>query len=108
MLLAVLDVGDFIIIGLLILLFAAGRQVAATKLWPTERVRLARLEEKLDLLLTHAGLDYTPPPKAQWQGLADEGPARKISAIKAYREETGSGLAEAKRAVEEYIEGRRP
>jgi ribosomal protein L7/L12 len=34
-------------------------------------------------------------------------PARKIAAIKAYREETGAGLADAKRAVEEYIEGRR-
>ena len=37
----------------------------------------------------------------------DEGPARKIAAIKAYRDETGASLAEAKRAVEEYTEGRR-
>lgn len=48
-----------------------------------------------------------PSPKAAWQALADEGPARKIDAIKAYRDETGADLADAKRAVEEYVEGRR-
>ena len=36
--------------------------------------------------------------------LADRG--EKIPAIKAYREATGAGLAEAKRAVEEYLAGR--
>jgi hypothetical protein len=30
-------------------------------------------------------------------------PGRKIEAIKAYREETGAGLAEAKEAVEAYL-----
>ena len=74
---------------------------------PANRDRLARVEQKLDLLLTNAGLDYTPAPKAAVAGMADEGPARKIAAIKAYREQTGAGLAEAKRDVEEYIEGRR-
>jgi ribosomal protein L7/L12 len=39
------------------------------------------------------------------RGLADD-PARKIEAIKAYREETGAGLAKAKAAVEAYINGR--
>ena len=32
-------------------------------------------------------------------------PSRKIEAIKAYKDETGLGLADAKRAVEEYISG---
>jgi ribosomal protein L7/L12 len=30
-------------------------------------------------------------------------PAKKIEAIKVYRDETGAGLAEAKEAVEEFI-----
>jgi ribosomal protein L7/L12 len=32
-------------------------------------------------------------------------PSRKIEAIQAHREETGAGLAEAKDAVESYING---
>ena len=84
-----------------------GGAAARSYFGPADRDRLTRLEQKLDLLLTHAGLDYTPAPAAAWQVLADEGPARKIAAVKAYREETGAGLAEAKRAVEAYVEGRR-
>ena len=33
-------------------------------------------------------------------------PRRKIEAIKVYREETGAGLAEAKEAVEAFINNR--
>ena len=33
-------------------------------------------------------------------------PARKIEAIKAYRQETGAGLAEAKAAVEVFMKSR--
>ena len=40
-----------------------------------------------------------------WQELANN-PALKISAIKAYRELHGVPLAEAKTAVEHYIEGK--
>jgi ribosomal protein L7/L12 len=32
-------------------------------------------------------------------------PGRKIEAIKVYREETGAGLAEAKEAIESFING---
>ncbi len=106
MLFAVLEFTDFAIIAAIVALLAGGTVAAQSYFRPADRDRLARVEQKLDLLLTHAGLDYTPPAKAAWQGLADEGPTRKIAAIKAYREETGVGLAEAKRAVEEYIERR--
>jgi len=105
MLFAVLDFTDFAIIAGIVAVLAGGAAAARASFGPENRDRLARVEQKLDLLLTHAGLDYTPAPT--WQALADEGPARKIAAIKAYRDETGAGLAEAKRAVEEYIEGRR-
>jgi ribosomal protein L7/L12 len=107
MLFAVLEFTDFAIIAAIVAVLAGGAAAARSLFGPADRQRLARVEQKLDLLLTHAGLDYTPTPKAAWQGLADEGPARKIAAIKAYREETGAGLAEAKRAVEEYVDGRR-
>ena len=107
MLLAVLELTDFAIIAAIVAVLAGGAATAASYFRPADRDRLARVEQKLDLLLTHAGVDYTPAPKAAWQALAEEGPARKIAAIKTYREETGAGLAEAKRAVEEYVEGRR-
>ncbi len=106
MLFAVLEFTDFVIIAAIVVLLAGGAVAARVSFGQADRGRLARVEQKLDLLLTHAGLDYTPAPRAAWQALADEGPARKIAAIKAYRDETGAGLVEAKRAVEEYIEGR--
>jgi ribosomal protein L7/L12 len=58
------------------------------------------LEEKVDLLLRHFGVEV--PADTQWQLLARD-PSQKIAAIKAYREETGAGLAEAKDAVEEWV-----
>jgi hypothetical protein len=72
---------------------------------PGDRGRLRRIEDKLDLILAHLGIHDVPQPKPVWQELADD-PGQKIMAIKAYREEHGAGLAEAKKAVEDYIEGR--
>jgi ribosomal protein L7/L12 len=107
MLFAVLEFTDFAIIAAIVAVLTGGAAAARATFGLANRDRLARVEQKLDLLLTHAGLDYTPAPKSAWQALADEGPSRKIAAIKAYRDETGVALAEAKRAVEDYIEGRR-
>ncbi|AOP45632.1 ribosomal protein L7/L12 [Streptomyces lydicus] len=61
--------------------------------------RLARLERKLDLLLAQAGVEE---PEDARMAEIDELLARgkKIQAIKVHREVTGSGLAEAKEAVE--------
>ncbi|HEX4613332.1 MAG TPA: hypothetical protein VH092_34420 [Urbifossiella sp.] len=106
MLFAVLEFTDFVIIAAIVAVLAGGVVVGGSLFGPADRGRAARVEQKLDLLLTHAGLDYIPAPKAAWKALADEGPARKIAAVKAYREETGAGLADAKRAVEEYLAGR--
>ncbi len=105
MLFAVLEFTDFAVIGLLILVFAGWGAAASAYLRPTDRDRLQRIEHKLDLILTQLGIDYVPPPKAVWQELADE-PTQKIAAIKAYREQHRVGLAEAKKVVEDYIEGR--
>ena len=70
------------------------------------QARLDRVERRLNLLLRHFNIDPAPgsPLSERVKGLADD-PARKIEAIKAYREETGAGLAEAKAVVEAYING---
>lgn len=71
-----------------------------------EAARLRRIERKLDLVLKHLGVEDPGDvgPDAEVRRLADAGD--KIAAIKAYRERTGAGLAEAKRAVEEYMSRR--
>jgi len=67
--------------------------------------RLARTERKLNALLRHFSVEWTQMPALsdRVKELARD-PKQKIQAIKAYREETGAGLAEAKEAVEEFID----
>ncbi|MBL1092419.1 ribosomal protein L7/L12 [Streptomyces sp. NPDC001739] len=61
--------------------------------------RLVRLENKVDLLLAHAGIEEPQDPRlAEIDALLAKD--KKIQAIKLHRELTGSGLAEAKEAVE--------
>lgn len=66
--------------------------------------RMTRIEQKLSLLIRHHGLD-----EAAGSGLSERvkqlarDPLRKLDAVRVYREETGSSLAEAKQAVETYI-----
>ena len=77
-------------------------------------MRLAAIEEKLDRLLAHLGID-DDAPAASFDGAGQprrlagaNGDAvvaliqagKKIQAIKAYREATGMGLKDAKDAVE--------
>jgi len=68
------------------------------------KARIARIEHKLNLLLQQSGIDVLKGLRLsdRVKELARD-PARKIEAIKAYRDETGTGLAEAKEAVEAYI-----
>lgn len=68
--------------------------------------KVALLERQVDFLLRHLRLTYVdisgPSGEPPWMGevrqLANQN--RMIDAIKVYRENTGAGLAEAKRAVE--------
>jgi hypothetical protein len=102
----VLELGDFVTIAVLILLLAGGTAVATRSGGPAAGgEQLRRIEQKVDLILTNLGINYVPPPRTAWQELADD-PNQKIAAIKAYREEHGVGLADAKKAVEDYIDGR--
>jgi hypothetical protein len=76
-----------------------------------DRAQLARIENKLDLLLKHLNLEYVEvappcPLSPEVQELARH-PSRKIQAIKLHREQTGAGLKEAKDAVESFIESGR-
>jgi hypothetical protein len=110
MLFALLEFGDFCIIAVLIMVLAGGGAAATVYRRPSgrcmlDRKRLQRIEDKLDLVLTHLGVKYVPAPKDEWQELADD-PDRKIEAIKVYREQHGVGLKDAKDAVEKYMDGR--
>jgi hypothetical protein len=72
---------------------------------------VGRLERQVEFLLRHLNLTYVdlsgpggePAWMAQVRELAHKN--RLIDAIKLYRENTGAGLAEAKRAVESLPRG---
>jgi len=66
---------------------------------------VARLDRKMNLLLQQMNISFDEHGgmSARVKDLARD-PSRKIEAIKAYRDETGAGLAEAKQAVEEFID----
>ena len=83
-----------IAIGILLVAFATYGNTAA---------RLRIIEQKLNALLSHHGVDPRQGPllSDRVKQLAMD-PGRKIEAIKVYREETGAGLAEAKEAIEAF------
>jgi hypothetical protein len=102
--LAVLELWDFVWIALIVSLLAGGSS-AIRKFSRADARRLMRIESKVDMLLKHSGLEFSRPAHGT---LSDEvralamNPAKKIAAIKLYREQTGVGLAEAKEAIERF------
>jgi ribosomal protein L7/L12 len=66
--------------------------------------RLAHVERKVDALVEELGVEVPEPHVERVVALLDQG--KTIQAIRAYREETGAGLREAKEAVDR-IGGRR-
>ncbi|MBX3359314.1 MAG: ribosomal protein L7/L12 [Phycisphaeraceae bacterium] len=64
--------------------------------------QLARIERKLDALLDFLQVEMPVDGMEDIRAMAAAG--NKIGAIKAYRERTGVGLAEAKEAVERGCE----
>ncbi len=102
--LAVLELGDYVAVFMIILLVTS-----TVYMRPTGLGQLRRLERKLDLVMRHLGIEVPDPTtaaglSAEVRQLADEG--RKIEAIKVHREQTGLGLKDAKDAVEAYLIGR--
>ena len=102
MLFAILEFSDFLLIAVIVMLIAGSSSVTAA-IRKTGKENLRRVEAKLDLILSHLNIEFMPYQGKEWQELAAE-PGQKIAAIKAYREETGVGLKEAKDAVEEYMD----
>jgi ribosomal protein L7/L12 len=80
---------------LVALVIACGRRGAVDR----EARRLAAVERKLDLIMTHLGV-REPASDVPGDILQELLAGRKVHAIKAYREATGVGLKEAKDAVE--------
>ncbi len=74
--------------------------------WLDSASRIRRIEGKLNRLMRHLNIDQHQgvPLSDRVKEIACD-PARKIEAIKAYREETGAGLKEAKDAIEAYTHG---
>ncbi|MGP0065446.1 MAG: hypothetical protein ACLQGP_17810 [Isosphaeraceae bacterium] len=68
-----------------------------------DAVRLRRVEQKLDLVLKHLGIDYSETWNLSEEARAQADRGDKIGAIKSHRERTGVGLAEAKYDVESYL-----
>jgi hypothetical protein len=68
-----------------------------------DAVRLRRIEQKLDMVLKHLGIDYTETWNLSEEARAQADRGDKIGAIKIHRERTGVGLAEAKYDVEAYL-----
>ncbi len=63
--------------------------------------RLRRIEDKLNVLLTHLEIDYAPRVKERWERLAE---GNNVSqAIKEYRDAHSVSLAEAKKVVAQYL-----
>ena len=63
--------------------------------------RIQEVERKLNLVLTHLGIDpnVQVAPSSRVMSLAAD-PRKRIEAIKAYREQTGAGLKEAMEVVD--------
>ncbi len=105
--LAALEFSHYVMIALVVILFGAIRPALIMR-QPSEWYRLRRLEQKVDLILKHLGIEYHDTIgdllSEKVKALADD-PAQKIAAIKLHREETGCGLREAKEAIEAYLSG---
>jgi hypothetical protein len=89
-----MDVTFWLVVGLFLVVLGASWTNAGSN----NGRRLGRLERKVDLILTHLGLDPNQGVNLDVKELMKAG--QKIQAIKLYREQTGVGLKEAKDYVE--------
>ncbi len=71
---------------------------------PETAARLARIERRLKAIMDHLEIEDVEPTYPEVARHLREG--RTIQAIKVYREQTGVGLAQAKRDVEAMPEYR--
>jgi ribosomal protein L7/L12 len=86
-----------VLLGVLAVVSAQGNAAAAHDRARAAE-RLARVERKLDAILRHQGIVVSEP---ELPGIIEHlRQGRKIHAIKAYRDQTGATLADAKSTVE--------
>lgn len=66
--------------------------------------RIQELEQKINLVLSHLGIDPNTevPPSSHVIALASD-PRHRIAAIKAYREQTGAGIRQAKAVIDRLV-----
>lgn len=66
--------------------------------------RIQELERKINLVLAHLGIDPAAEvaPSSHVIDLASD-PRHRIAAIKAYREQTGAGLRQAKAVIDKLV-----
>ena len=103
MILATLDIFDFVIIGVLIAVFAGGTTIASRRSGSGAAAgeRLRRVEDKLNLLLAHNGIEYVPRANERWQRLAESN--ERADAAKEYSETYSLVLQEAEDVVDQYL-----
>ena len=92
----------------LLVIAAIGSVAAAAGAWFQERrgsaIQLAAVQQKLDLVMNHLGI-AAPEDAEVARHLAN---GQTIEAVRAYREQTGASLLEAKQAVDRMAAGQRP
>ncbi|MDX3534301.1 hypothetical protein PV721_07945 [Streptomyces sp. MB09-01] len=93
---------------LLVMLVATAGWITSTVSLRVKNLQLKadRTERRLALVLDHFGIEE-PEPAGMDEVRALIAADRQISAIKAYRQITGAGLAEAKLAVEDLADTRK-
>jgi ribosomal protein L7/L12 len=91
----------------LLVIATIGSVAAAAGAWFQERrssaAQMASLQRKLDLIMDHLGIPV--PEVAEVIRHVDNG--RTVEAIRAYRQQTGASLLEAKQAVDRLAADRR-
>jgi ribosomal protein L7/L12 len=86
--------------AILLVIATIGSVAAAIGAWYQERrssaTQLAAIHRKLDLVMNHLGI--AAPEEAEVVRHVESG--RTVEAVRAYREQTGASLLEAKQAVD--------
>lgn len=103
MVFAVLELIDYVMVGVLIAVLGGGTAAASRRLYggaATEE-RLRRIEDKLNVLLNHMEIDYVPRTKERWQRLAEANSQEE--AVKEYSDAHSVPNDEAERVVEQYL-----
>ena len=93
-----MDINSALLIAVCVLILLSILQQLRSP--PSLERRAGRVEQKVDAILKHLGIEWKDQVSERVKELARAG--KKIEAIKMYREETGAGLKEAKDAVEAF------